>query len=118
GADAAFLDVEVGPAVGPRCEWVCVVEQEDRLELRVRRTQDLQAPLFRAAVRSLMWQHLACGVRSRLDRAGDTLPGAPDPIRSDVLLRDEPETGLLFAQDAVLSPVRERASSDLGGVGQ
>ncbi len=70
-AHAALLDVHRRLARGTLEDRVGVVEQEDRLELRVRRAQQPQPALLRAGVRALVRQHLAVLVRRDGDRGAE-----------------------------------------------
>ena len=111
-------DLEVGWPLRLGVRRSAVVEEEDRLELRLGRAQKLEPTFFRTGVRPLVRQHLACGVRRRLDRARDALTRALYAVGAGVGLLDPPERRLFFAQHASLSPRGERLRCRLGRVGQ
>ena len=71
---------------------------------------------FDLGVRLLVRQHLALGVRRRLDRADDALAGAADAVGPVVLLGQPPERRLLL--DAGRRRARQSASVAPGVVGR
>ena len=95
-----------------------VVEQEDRLELDVRRPQQAQPPLLRAAVRALVRQHGAGLVRLDLERRDDPEAPACDPVGTDVRLLERPDRRRLLDEDALCAPLLEVAPRLVLGVGQ
>src|SRR4051794_30631453 len=105
-------------AAWPAEDGVGVIEQEDRLELRARRTQEAQPPLLRARVRPFVRQHLPLLVRGHRHRSRHSLAGARDAVGADVLLRDPPVRLVAAHERAARAPVLEVAGRLLGGVGE
>ena len=106
-AHAALVDLHLRRALRHGDGRVGVVEQEDRLELRAGRAEEGQPVLACLRMRQLVPEHVALGVRRRLDRAGDALARAHLPVGPDELLPQPPERRLLLAQDAALPPGRQ-----------
>src|SRR6476646_10681902 len=116
--DAALGDVELGlPARSPE-DRVGLVQEEDRLELGVRRPHQAEPSLLRAGVRALVRQHLARLVRRHGNRGSEALAGARDAVRAAVVLRHPPVAWCLVDQDTALAPVGEVAPGLLLGVRQ
>ena len=95
-----------------------LVEEEDRLELRLRRVQEAQPSLLRSAMRPLVRQHGSVLVRLDAERGDDARARARDAVGADVVLRQRPEGRLLGREDAVLAPRAQVAAGLLLGVGQ
>ncbi len=90
-----------------RLERRRVVEQEDRLELGLRRPQEAQAALLRAGVRPLVRQDDSLVVALEVQRADEARARARDAVRADVVLLDDPEGGLLLDEHALVEPAVE-----------
>ena len=85
------LDLDLRLTVGHVEGRLSLVEEEDRLELRPGRAQKPQAPLLRAAVRSLMRQDDPVLVRLDSQRSDEPRAPAGDAVGPDVVLRQRPE---------------------------
>ncbi len=115
-AHAALGDVHRGLARRTLENRIGVVEDEDRLELRLRRAQQAEAALLRAGMGALVWQHLALLVRRRRHRRGEALARARDPVGAGVVLRDPPVARLVRDEHAVAAPGREVGRGPILGV--
>ena len=95
------------------------MEQEDRLELGVRRAQQAQAPLLRPGVGSLVREDYARVVRLEFERGDDAGARAGDAVWAGEVLRERPERRLVvFRKHALLAPAREREPGLLLRIGQ
>ena len=110
--------VDAPEAISSRLEVRCavghpsgraVVEEEDRLELRPRRTQQPQPPFLRPRVRPLVREDRAGPVRLEPERHDDAVARPLDAVRADVALGERPGRRLLRDEHAGFTPVREVA---------
>ena len=118
GAHATLVDIEQRLAVRPGEQRIGVVEKEDRLELRPRRTKEAETAFLRAGVGSLVRQHIALVVRGRRDRRGEAFARAGDAVRADVVLRDPPVALGLLGENSPRPPRCDVPARLLLGLGQ
>ncbi len=105
---ASPAGLEVGRAVGHRERRGTVVQEEERLELGLRRPQETQAPAPRARVRLLVRQHDAVGVRLGSQRRGDPCPAAPGAVAHGDVLLEHPHGGIVVADEhPLVEPLAE-----------
>ena len=110
---------EIRLTIGDGHGRLAVVEEEDRLELRLRGAQEAQPALLRAGVRPLVRQHGSGRVRLDPERGNETLAAACDPVRPDVVLSDGPDGRLVVLdEDALLEPGPKQPAGLVLGVVQ
>src|SRR5215212_5449433 len=98
------VDLEVGHRGGHLERRGTVIEQEDRLDVRTHGAQQPEPALRWASVRPLVGQDDPPLVRHDPKCGREAGARARDAVRSDVVLRQRPEGGGLFAQGALSAP--------------